>query len=196
VLAAGAAPGRSASTAQLPGEPASSAYVGPLYGSLRDIFVSSRSVGRELPSCVYLPPDDGHAGRRYPVLYMLHGAGGSLEEWPAYGLVDAVDRLIVAHEIRPMIVVMPQGDTGYWVNHVDGPRWGDYAAYDVVPAIDATFDTLPYARSRVVSLVSTADTRSRRPPGSTWAKTIPGYRGPCSFMRPWRRVASPMRGTS
>ena len=28
--------------------------------------------------------------RRYPVLYMLHGGGGSKDEWPAYGLVDDV----------------------------------------------------------------------------------------------------------
>jgi enterochelin esterase-like enzyme len=104
---------------------------------------------------VYLPPGYGVEGRRYPVLYLLHGGGGSKDEWPAYGLVDDVDQAIVSKEIKPLIVVMPQGDLGYWVNWVDaGPRWGDYVARDVRRQVDATFRTLPDASHRAIGGLS------------------------------------------
>jgi S-formylglutathione hydrolase FrmB len=104
---------------------------------------------------VYLPPGYGSEGRRYPVLYMLHGAGGSKDEWPAYGLVNDVDRSIVSKDIRPLIVVMPQGDAGYWVNWVDaGPRWGDYVTRDIRRQVDATFRTLPDPAHRAIGGLS------------------------------------------
>ena len=40
--------------------------------------LASQAVGRTLPYLVYLPPGyDADLERRYPVLYMLHGLGGS-----------------------------------------------------------------------------------------------------------------------
>src|SRR5262245_20311185 len=64
----------------------------------------SPTLGRLMPYFVYLPP--GYAGggdERYPVLYMLHGMGGSNSEWRGYGLFGAADALIRAHEIRPFV---------------------------------------------------------------------------------------------
>ena len=68
---------------------------------------------------------------------MLHGNSGSNEEWLAYGLVDDADEMITNHEIRPMIIVLPQGDYSYWVNLVDGPAYGDYLTIDLVQHINA-----------------------------------------------------------
>jgi enterochelin esterase-like enzyme len=130
-------------------------YVGPLRGSFRQQFFYSSALDAEMPYFIYLPPDYDAAGRRYPVLYMLHGVAASYEEWLAYGFVDAVDRMIVGLEIHPMIVVFPQGDYAYWVNHVaGGPRWGDYVAWDLVRQVDATYRTLPMAARRGVGGVS------------------------------------------
>ncbi len=137
-----------------------SPYVGAIHGTFRQQEFYSRALDNsgldaDMPYYVYLPPDYSTAGRRYPVLYMLHGAAASYEEWLAYGFVDAVDRLIVNMEIQPMIVVFPQGDYAYWVNHADGgPRWGDYVARDLVRHIDATFRTLPLAARRGVGGLS------------------------------------------
>jgi enterochelin esterase-like enzyme len=130
-----------------------SPYVGSLWGTFRQQAFYSPSVDMEMPYFVYLPPDYDTAGRRYPVLYMLHGIAASYEEWLAYGFVDAVDRMMYALEIQPMIVVFPQGDYAYWVNH-GGPRWGDYIAYDLVWHVDATYRTLPTAARRAVGGVS------------------------------------------
>jgi enterochelin esterase-like enzyme len=132
-----------------------SPYVGELWDTFRQQAFYSPALDMEMPYFVYLPPDYDVAGRRYPVLYMLHGSSASYEEWLAYGFVDAVDRLIAALEVQPLIVVFPQGDYAYWVNHAEGgPRWGDYIAFDLVWHVDATYRTLPAAASRAVGGVS------------------------------------------
>ncbi len=160
----GAAPPRSAQTpVPLPapvargpaGDVRVSEFVGTIQGRLREVQFFSPAVDDDESYFVYLPPGYGTEGRRYPVLYMLHGGGGDKEEWLAYGLVDAVDRLIVSKELRPLIVVLPQGDTGYWVDPAgDGPRWGDYTARDLVRQVDATFRTLPDPVHRAIGGLS------------------------------------------
>jgi enterochelin esterase-like enzyme len=148
-----------AAAAKTPSDPAPSSLVAStqavIHGTFREQVLSSAALGRQLSYYVYLPPDDVAEGRRYPVLYLLHGGGGSKDEWPGYGLVTTVDTLITSHTIRPLIVVMPQGDQGYWVNQVDdGPRWGDYAWQDVVSSVDTGFLTLADADHRAIGGLS------------------------------------------
>jgi len=71
----------------------------------------------------------------------------------AYGLIDAADQEIHTHSLSPMIIVLPQGDKGYWTNNTgDGPRWGDYVIRDLVPHIDITYRTLrSHSRGRSVA---------------------------------------------
>jgi enterochelin esterase-like enzyme len=126
-----------------------------LSGTWREVTFYSSALNRDMAYYVYLPPGYASEGRRYPVLYMLHGAGGSKDEWPAYGLVTDVDRSIVSKDINPMIVVLPQGDLGYWVNWADGgTRWGDYVTHDLRRQVDATYRTLPDASHRAIGGLS------------------------------------------
>ncbi len=125
-------------------------YVGPIQGRFLEQHFYSRSLGQDMLYYVYLPPDYEQARRAYPVLYLLHGASGAPEEWAAVGFIDQLDRAIVAREIEPFIVVMPDGYYGLWVNHAwDGPRWGDYVTFDLVNHVDSTYRTLrrPYRRA-------------------------------------------------
>src|SRR5262245_32561407 len=69
----------------------------------------SAALGRPMPYLLYLPPGYATSARRYPVLYMLHGMGGTDSQWRSLGLLDAADRMIRAREIQPLIIVMPQG---------------------------------------------------------------------------------------
>lgn len=135
-------------------ESPASRYAAWIRGTFREAAFFSSSLGRTLWYFVYLPPDYFESERAYPTLYLLHGGGGDKEEWPAYGLVDTLDELIMAGEVRPLILVLPHGDSSYWVNHVDGPRWGDYVALDLVEHVDATHRTLPSAEHRAVGGLS------------------------------------------
>jgi enterochelin esterase-like enzyme len=130
-------------------------WVGPLWGRFREGRFYSAALDREMPYYIYLPPGLERSDRRVPVLYMLHGAAGDNAEWATIKLIDWADRLIVGQEIPPLIVVLPQGDFGYWVNHVDGgPRWGDYLVADFVGHLDASYPTLPQPRGRAVGGLS------------------------------------------
>jgi enterochelin esterase-like enzyme len=117
--------------------------------------LASAALGREMPYFIYLPVGYTESGLRYPVLYMLHGHGGSNTEWIAYGLLHAADTLIGAGQIPPLIIVLPQGDQSFFVNHVNnGPRWGDYTAQDVVQYIDATYRTILDTQHRAIGGLS------------------------------------------
>ena len=108
-----------------------------------------------MPYSVYLPPGyDGDASQRYPVLYLLHGAGGSNQEWIAYGAVTAADRLMGSGAIRPFLIVFPQGDQEYWVDQVGGLAWGTYVAREIVAEIDAKFRTRAVPSARAIGGLS------------------------------------------
>jgi S-formylglutathione hydrolase FrmB len=131
-------------------------------GLIADREFSSESLGRTMPYRIYLPPGYNQAGaeeqapsRRYPVLYLLHGLGGSARQWTDLGLAEELDRLAAGGGWSPWIVVMPAGRAGYWVNHADGgPRWGDYVARDLVAHVDATYRTIPRREARAIGGLS------------------------------------------
>jgi enterochelin esterase-like enzyme len=138
--------------------PVTSQYVGPISGTLFGGEVFSAALERNMPYFVYLPPGYENGTSRYPVLYMLHGNSGLNEEWLAYGLIDTVDAMIAKGEIRPMIIVLPQGDYSYWVNLVGGPSYGDYLATDVVDYIKGTYRVLPGSEHRAIGGLSMGGT--------------------------------------
>jgi len=118
--------------------------------------MQSEALGRAMPYMVYLPPGyDSLAGERFPVLYLLHGLGGSYTDWKSYGLLSEADRMIASGQITPLIIVMPQGDNGYWIDQADnGPKYGTYVARDLVREIDGSFRTLSDFSDRAIGGVS------------------------------------------
>lgn len=60
---------------------------------------------------VYTPPDYFKStSKKYPVLYLLHGAGDNDSHWVAIGRANTIlDNLIAAGKASPMIVAMPDG---------------------------------------------------------------------------------------
>ena len=117
---------------------------------------NSAALGRAMPYSIYLPPGYATTARRYPVLYMLHGMSGTNEEWQSYGIFDRADAMIRKGELSPLIIVLPQGDKAYWVDHAvaDELAWGRYVAEDVVNEIDTRFRTLADSTHRAIGGVS------------------------------------------
>lgn len=61
---------------------------------------------------VYTPPGYDMGGGKFPVFYLLHGAGDGDDSWSSVGRAGFIlDNLIAAKKARPMIVVMPAGHT-------------------------------------------------------------------------------------
>jgi enterochelin esterase-like enzyme len=132
-----------------------SQYVGDLAGRAYSRTFHSDLLNRDMPYWIYLPPGYGKDGKRYPVLYALHGGGGKLDEWAAYGLFDTADQKMRTGALPPFIIVLPQGDTSYWTNWSNNSaRWGDYLAYEVVNQVDNAFGTLRDRSARAVGGLS------------------------------------------
>jgi enterochelin esterase-like enzyme len=78
---------------------------------------------------VYTPPGyDAKKGKRYPVLYLLHGWSDKANGWTAVGKANFIfDNLIAQGRVRPMVVVMPlgYGDITFVLNGHGG--WDDNA---------------------------------------------------------------------
>jgi enterochelin esterase family protein len=62
---------------------------------------------------IYTPAGYENGKEKYPVLYLLHGAGGDEEAWIALGRTSQIlDNLIAQGKTKPMIVVMTNGNAG------------------------------------------------------------------------------------
>ncbi|MBZ5611236.1 MAG: esterase [Acidobacteriia bacterium] len=80
------------------------------HGAMQIRWYRSKSLDSERRLYIYTPPDYERVTARYPVLYLLHGAGGDDSVWLALGRVNMIlDNLIADHKIAPLVVVMPFG---------------------------------------------------------------------------------------
>lgn len=91
---------------------------------------------------VYLPPAYGRkAGKKYPVLYILHGVGEDETGWLWNGKLNFImDNLLAEGKCREMLVVMC---CGYAFKQGEDPVFfpGDFA-------MELTQDLIPYVESR------------------------------------------------
>ncbi len=70
---------------------------------------------------VYTPAGYDKTTERYPVLYLLHGAGGDEDAWNNMGRASVImDNLIASRKAKPMLVVMTNGNA----NQKMGPGYG------------------------------------------------------------------------
>jgi len=84
-------------------------------GTIEEKEYDSKTTGAKRKCMVYTPPGyQGFASDKwYPVLYLLHGIGGTHTEWTVVNAAgppkakEILDNLISAGKAKPMIVVMP-----------------------------------------------------------------------------------------
>lgn len=96
-----------------------------------------------MPACY-----DGSADIRYPVVYLLHGAGTDATQWLDVGATTTSDELTQRHQIGASILVMP--------DRVD-MSVADAAAdlvQRIIPWADTTFRTLADRSHRVIGGIS------------------------------------------
>jgi enterochelin esterase family protein len=78
------------------------------HGHLQEVHFYSKSAKAVLRCYVYTPPDyELNPGKRYPVLYLQHGAGENEVGWGSQGHAGLImDNLIAAGKAKPFIIVM------------------------------------------------------------------------------------------
>ena len=131
------------------------------HGEVRFLWYHSAVTGMIRRACVYTPPGyDRDPSKRYPVLYLQHGAGESERAWTAQGHANFIlDNLIAAGKAEPMILVMENG----YAARAGAPQepgsrgneaFADMAAADLIPTIDAEYRTLADRDHRAIAGLS------------------------------------------
>lgn len=81
------------------------------HGTVSKVWYDSPQAGTDRRMTVYTPAGYERSGKRYPVLYLLHGMGGDENAWSELGRATQIlDNMIARGQIEPMIVVMPNGN--------------------------------------------------------------------------------------
>jgi len=107
---------------------------------------------------VYLPPQySTQRGRRFPVIYLLHGFAADHRAFIAGAYQDlnvrvSMDSLIAIGKVQPMIVVTPNArnrfDGSFYANSAATGKWEDFLAKDLVRHIDRRYRTIAKSSSR------------------------------------------------
>jgi S-formylglutathione hydrolase FrmB len=139
----------------------------------------SQSLGTRKRVMVWLPPSyASQPQQRYAVAFYLHGAYGDETNWLTVGRLGATLDSLVAAGTPEMIVVMPDGDDGFYTTWnflgdwpgcrrnrppnaepadnycVPWPHYDDYIARDLVAFIDGQYRTRPDRRHRGIAGLS------------------------------------------
>ena len=81
------------------------------HGSVKRTWYNSPTLGKDRRITVYTPAGYEQSKEKYPVLYLLHGAGGDEEAWMTLGRTSQIlDNLIAQGKAKPMLVVMTNGN--------------------------------------------------------------------------------------
>jgi len=131
------------------------------HGAVAAVAYYSKTLSKFRRLHVYTPPGYDLGKGKYPVFYLLHGAGDCDDSWSSVGRAGFIlDNLIVAQKAKPMIVVMPAGHTGPFVPRAPGsprPAVDDFAKDfmgDIVPYIERHYRVRTDRESRAMAGLS------------------------------------------
>ena len=97
----------------VPGEKTENYFEANQRGNLEKVWYDSPTIGMSRRMFIYTPFGYNTSNQKYPVLYLLHGAGGDEDAWSTMGRAcQILDNLIEKGLAVPMICVMPNGNPG------------------------------------------------------------------------------------
>jgi len=110
----------------------------PLGAEVRQASLASAALGREVRYVVDVPPSyEAAAGRRYPVVYALHGLFEGPGFWEGRGLAAILAELR-AKGLPEFLVVAVDGGNSFFVN-AKGGRYQDLIEQDLLAHVEATY---------------------------------------------------------
>jgi enterochelin esterase-like enzyme len=153
------------------------------HGQLREIHYLAKTSNTNRHAFVYTPPDyDKETSKRYPVLYLQHGAGEDETGWGRQGYAGLImDNLIAEGKAKPFIIAMEFGGNpfaggprrtnaapaGATNSTAGGPRNFNFSAFekalidDFIPFIDANFRTIADQPHRAMAGLSMGGMQTR-----------------------------------
>ncbi len=156
----------------IPGEKTENYFEANERGNLNQIWYDSPTLGMTRRMFVYTPYGYADSKDKYPVLYLLHGAGGDEDAWSTMGRAcQILDNLIEKGLAKPMLCVMPNGNPTQYAARTlmidEKPRdpnaqgmgmmgnsYPKSIVEDIVPFIEKTYRVDARPRSRAIAGLS------------------------------------------
>jgi len=134
------------------------------HGEVRMVYFQAASLGGKICRMhIYLPPGYEAGRSRYPVLYLIHGAGEDDSGWVNVGMANIIlDNLIAQGKAKPMIVVMPTYQR-LDPSATAGPTSANYAlfaksfAQDILPFVEKNYRVIARPEARAFGGLSPPD---------------------------------------
>lgn len=122
----------------------------PAIPNVEHYVLHSTAMGTDMGYNVYLPPGYEMGKKRYPVVYFLHGAGGT-ENSDAGGFSGLLAREIEAGHIAPVICVFPNGGMSGYRDHPEQKIMMEtFLVQELIPQIDKSYRTITKREGRAV----------------------------------------------
>ena len=121
-------------------------------GITQRIQFHSEALENFLTATIYLPPCyDPNKSGGYPVIYLLHGQGMDDTFWPSIGITDLATKIIQSGSLPFMMVFPYEADD---LIPVEDSPFGDAIMDDLIPWVDANYDTCRTRQCREIGGVS------------------------------------------
>ncbi len=131
------------------------AQSGKVYDNLS---LPSKILKSERKYAVYLPPGYETSDRSYPVLYLLHGSGDDQTGWVQFGeVLNITDKAIADGTATPMVIIMPDGNTGRkgYFNDIKGDwNYEDFFFQELVPYVEKKYRVKSAKQFRAIAGLS------------------------------------------
>lgn len=126
----------------------------PLPDGLQTVEFFSPAVDRLMKYDIVLPPDYETSGKRYPVLYLLHGV---MQNYTVWG--RNLGATFYARNLGELILVMPDGGNTWFVNYASSSPgqkdlWENHLVRDVIGHVDENFRTIARKEGRAIAGLS------------------------------------------
>lgn len=113
-----------------------------------DVTFHSAALDRDVAYRTILPKAIAQ-NTKLPVVYLLHGGGGGFRDW-------SNDSDVAQYAAAGLILVMPEGESSYWVNSATKPkdRYEDFLIRELIPDVQRRFPAIADRSGRAVVGIS------------------------------------------
>src|SRR5215467_93405 len=118
--------------------------------------MTSKYVPGRIGYCAMLPRSyDAHPGRRFPVLYFLHGLGGDQGFLAATGASSGIEEAWEEKRLGEFVIITPQGENSFYINSRDGHvLYENFFIREFVPQMEKRFRVAGVRGARAIGGVS------------------------------------------
>lgn len=126
--------------------------IGVFASKVDTVMVESKSMNKAIYNLVITPDNYTSQKEGFPVVYLLHGAGGNHLDWSS-----KVPEIINYAEKHNLIIVCPDGAVTSW--YFDSPidmkmQYETYVSKELISIVDNKYNTIPNKNGRAITGLS------------------------------------------